>query len=120
MTPIGMGKSPADIAQKKQLQRSKVSEDLKQEIINDLANKRYRKDGSRKVLKRNTSSQFSNYFERRMSNIAMTKLNNATPSEQSARKVINEVSQFTSNIPVGSVAGGQLLVEDAARAIVAG
>ena len=81
MTPIGMGKSPKDIAQKKQLQRSKVSEDLKQEIINDLANKRYRKDGSRKVLKRNTSSQFSNYFERRMSNIAMAKLNNATPPE---------------------------------------
>ena len=72
MTPIGLGKSPANVAAIGSL-KSKVGEDLKEEIIKDLANKKYRKDGSKRLLKRNTSSQFSNYFERRMSNLAMAK-----------------------------------------------
>lgn len=99
MTPIGLGaKGLAEVAMR-DLKRSKVSEDLKEEIIKDLANKKYRKDASRKFLNRNTSSQFSNYFERRMSNLAIGKLNNGSPAEDSARKaaISNEVSHLTNN-----------------------
>ena len=96
MTPIGFRKGLADVALEN-LRKSKVSEDLKEEIIKDLANKKYKREGSRKLLKRNTSSQYSNYFERRMSNLAMTKPNNGTPSDLSARKVIHVVSHLTNN-----------------------
>ena len=77
------------IAAIENLKRCKVSEDLKEEIIKDLANKKYKKDASRKILKRNTSSQYSNYFERRMSNLAIGKQKNRSPSDKSAGKVIN-------------------------------
>ena len=96
MTPAGIVKGLA-FADMEKKRKSKLSVDLKEEIIKDLTNKKYKKEGSRKFLKRNTSSQFSHYFERRMSNLAMGKLNNGTPSEHSARKIIEEVSHFTGN-----------------------
>lgn len=48
------------------LRKSKISDaDLRDEIIKDLtAKKSVNKKGSRKVLKRDLSSQFSNYVER--------------------------------------------------------
>ena len=85
-----------------------------------MANKKYRKDGSKSKLQRNTSSQFSNYFERRMSNLAMAKQEAGSPSGNSVRKVIHEVSHFTNNVPGHSQGKDQLLNDEAiARGLVA-
>ena len=64
------------------LRKSKVSEiELKEEVIKDLTvNKR---KSSKKLIKRQMSSQFSNYIEidnRNMSNLRLGKNNNITDS----------------------------------------
>ncbi len=58
-----------------QLRRSKISDaELKEEIIKDLTDKKYRRDGSKKQIQRNISSQFSGYLEqRKMSNSKLGK-----------------------------------------------
>ena len=44
MTPIGLGKGLPD-AEIEKLRRSKLSGDLKEEIIKDLTDKKYKKEG---------------------------------------------------------------------------
>ena len=48
------------------LRQSKISEsELKQEIIKDLTEQKYKGEWNKKQMKRNVSSQFSNYVEQR-------------------------------------------------------
>ena len=74
-----------------QLRKSKISDaELKEEIIKDLTDKKYKRDGSKKQIQRNISSQFSGYFEqRKMSNSKLGKHTASSHmSEQSSKRKI--------------------------------
>lgn len=89
------------------MRKSRISDaELKEEIIKDLTDKKTANKGSRKHLKREMSSQFSNYIERqRMSNQKLGKMTLSSHlSEQSVKnfmeinKLHNKLNQISSNL----------------------
>lgn len=78
------------------LRHSKVSDvDLKEEIIKDLTEQKYK--GSKKQLKRQVSSQFSNYMDRR-ANIIPNKVTISSHFSDQSQTKIREISHLTNKL----------------------
>ena len=100
-----------------QLRESRISDaDLKEEIIKDLTDQKYRHEGSKKQMRRNVSSQFSNYVDRRASNSRLAKPElSVHMSERSAVKAGRESAQ--PNL-VGGRNGKENRVDEASGALL--
>ena len=82
------------------LRQSKISEsELKQEIIKDLTEQKYKGEWNKKQMKRNVSSQFSNYVEQRRNNNSHAGKNTISShfSDQSAKKML-EINILTTKL----------------------